>query len=334
MKKLWKKTPKIIKVLLILVIVFIVLWYFPDFQNVKPEYGATFSARYASDLGLNPVEVYEEMITDMGIRKMRLVAYWDEIEKEDDVLDFSSLDWQMEMSEKYGIEVILTIGRRVPRWPECHIPRWVNELSKEEQGNELKEFIATTVERYKRYESLKIWQVENEAFLSVYATEICGLIVDDELIDEEIALVKQIDPTREILMTDSGNLGFWSRAYKRGDIFGSTFYVYLMFDGNMKSPLTHNTYKFKKWINDLVFGKKEVYLIEISVEPWLNDPIAEVPIDELIRRLPISREKVILERARETGFKQQYLWGVEWLYYLKVHGYPEHWNYFRGVFNN
>ncbi len=332
MKNICNKIPKIVKIIVLLVIIFIIVWYFPDTKNIKPEYGATFSAKYARDLRLNPVKVYDELINDMGIKKMRLVAYWDEIEREKDNFDFSSLDWQMEMSEEAGVEVILAIGRRVPRWPECHVPGWANELSHEEKEEELKEFLIAITERYKAYESLKIWQVENEVFLNLYATEICGLEVDDEFIDEEIATVKEIDPSREIMMTDSGNVGIWSRAYKRGDLFGSTFYVYLMFDGGAKSPLTHNVYKFKKWINSLIFGKKEVYLIEVSIEPWLKDPIATAPIDELVERLSIEREKVIISRARKTGFERQYLWGVEWIYYMREKGHPEYWDYFRSVF--
>jgi hypothetical protein len=333
MKKVHLKMMRVIKILLFLIFIFLILWYFPDFSNIKPKYGATFSARYARDLGLDPVDVYEDMINDMGIKRMRLVAYWDQIERDRDNLDFSTLDWQIEMSEEEDVEVILSIGRRVPRWPECHIPGWVHDLSDEEKAKELKDYVSAVIERYKGYESIKIWQVENEAFFNVYATEICGLNVNDELIDEEISLVRELDPTRQILMTDSGNLGIWSRAYKRGDIFGSTFYVYLMFDGEFASPLTQNVYKWKKWFNSILFGEKDVYLIEISIEPWLNDPIAEVPIDELVRRLSLDREENILNRAKKTGFEYQYLWGIEWIYYMKENNHPGYWEFFKDVFN-
>ena len=69
------------------------------------------------------------------------------------------------------------------------------------------------------------WQVENEPYLGVFATEFCGAL-DEDFLKEEIALVRSLDPTRPILVTDSGNLGIWKEPYKLGDAFGTSVYVY------------------------------------------------------------------------------------------------------------
>ena len=39
--------------------------------------GITFSARYATDLGLDWKETYLALLDDMGVRKVRIPVYWD-----------------------------------------------------------------------------------------------------------------------------------------------------------------------------------------------------------------------------------------------------------------
>jgi hypothetical protein len=332
-KKVLKKAGMIV---LALVVVFLVVWFWPaSHPSEKIEYGYTFSAKYVRELGLDPKDVYEATLSELNFKKVRLVAYWDEIQAENSAeMDFSDLDWQIEMSKQYGVEeLVVALGQRVPRWPECHVPDWAAGLSKRDRQQSLKEYMTEIVNRYKDEKIITHWQVENEAFFTVYATHICGLEVDEDFIDEEIALVEDLDPTRPIIMTDSGNVGLWGRAYKRGDIFGSTFYVYLLNDGKTRTPLTHNFYKIKDLFWSLVFGEKPVWLIEISVEPWLTTSAVEVPISELRQRLPLDRVKHILEFAEDTGFADQYLWGIEWHYYMKQYGHDEYWNFMKEVMN-
>lgn len=337
LNKINSATPKFVKILFVFTVLFSIIWFWPA-TPVEPEYGSTFSAKYARELGLDPKEVYEAMLRDLGIKKVRLIAYWDEIEEEEGRLDFSDLDWQIEMSERYGAEVVLAVGRRVPRWPECHVPEWAYEKMDSRndvaaKADDLKSYITSIVNRYKDRDIITHWQVENESFFTLYAPHICGDTANANLIDEEIALVREIDPTRPIIMTDSGNLGTWKDAFPRGDIFGSTFYVYLMNDGRLRTPLTHNFYKMKKAFWSSVYGDRDVWLIEISVEPYLQKSITSTPVDELADRLSIERVQNILDFARDTGFETQYLWGIEWHYYMMQNGHPEYWDYSRDLFS-
>lgn len=337
-RSLISKIPTPAKVLIVLVAIFSIVWFWPASPVENPTYGATFSAKYARELGLDAKEVYESMLRDLGIKKVRLIAYWDEIESTQGQLDFSDLDWQIKMSERYGAEVVLVVGRRVPRWPECHVPDWAYELmtSKNDvraKADPLKNYITATINRYKDVEAITHWQVENESFFTLYAPHICGDTADAELIDEEIELVREIDSTRPIIMTDSGNLGTWKDAFPRGDVFGSTFYVYLMFDGKLRTPLTHNFYKMKKAFWSEVYGERDVWLIEISVEPYLQQAVTDTPVEELADRLSINRVKKIIDFAQDTGFQTQYLWGIEWHYYMMENGYSEYWDYSRDLFS-
>ncbi len=322
---------RIFQVILLIIIVFCLFWYWPQ-EKIKPNYGVTFSAKYARELKLDPKESLEQIIKDLNIKKIRLVAYWDDIEGEQGSLNFQDLDWQIEMAEKYNVEVILAIGKRVPRWPECHIPYWALQLDQEKQKESILKFITEVVNRYKDKEVVKIWQVENEPFLTGYAKQYCGQL-NEEFLDKEIALVKSLDIDTPVLMTDSGELGLWADAYSRGDQFGSTFYVYVAnnFFEDVRSFMSHNSYRYKMAIMKLLFGEKPTYLIEISIEPWLTKPIINTSFKEQLHKMNIERAEIILDIASQTGFSEQYLWGAEWWYYLKINGYPELWNYIKSI---
>jgi len=260
------------------------------------------------------------------------VAYWDEIQVVEGRVDYQDLDWQIDMARKNKAEVILSVGKRVPRWPECHIPSWALQLEKEKQDEALLKFVRETVVRYKDEEVVKVWQIENEPFLGSYAKQYCGKL-DKNILDKEIALVKEVDFHTPVLITDSGELSFWNAAYSRGDQFGSTFYVYVAnnFFEDIRSVMSHNTYRYKLALMKLFHGEKPSYLIEISIEPWLTKPIINTSFSEQLDKMNVRRAKTILKIASQTGFPEQYLWGAEWWYYLKQNGYPELWDYLKEV---
>lgn len=333
LKKILKS--KIFWIFFIFLISILILWNWPSIPSTY-EYGVTYSAKYARELSLDPKDTLKNIVDELNLKKIRLVAYWDEIESQKNVYDFSDLDWQMNFAEENNLEIVLAIGKRVPRYPECHVPEWAKSESIENQQNRLLDYIGKVVSRYKNYESLKIWQVENEPFLTVYVPEFCGSELDVNFFDKEIELVRRLDPDRKILTTDSGNLGKWLGAYKRGDIFGSTFYIYLTDSnlGQIKSFLNYNIYKFKRFISEIFYGKKEVWLAEVSLEPWLTKPIREYDIEETFEYMNIERIDEILDKSAKTNFEEIYLWGAEWWYYLKLMGYPDIWNHLKNKINN
>lgn len=102
-------------------------------KKPKPEsitYGMSFNTMYAEELGLDPRETYDAILNELGVRHLRLAAHWPMIEPRNGTYDFSEIDYQVRRAEEVGAEVVLAVGRRLPRWPECHIPKWATELSK------------------------------------------------------------------------------------------------------------------------------------------------------------------------------------------------------------
>jgi hypothetical protein len=317
------------KIILFIGAVGLVLWWLL-LREPYPEtvtYGVSFNTLYARELNLDWEKVYSAILTDLEVKHLRLAAHWPMVMPKEDEWNFEELDTQMALAEAHGAKVVLAVGRRLPRWPECHVPTWAKEKSWDEQKAILKTYIETVVNRYKDNSALEYWQVENEPFLTVYAKEECGAL-DKAFLDEEIELVKALDPEHPILVTDSGNLGMWIGAYRRGDVFGTSVYVHLWNEatGPIKTVLPPETYILKRKLMGLIFGKKDTFLIELSVEPWLNLPIVEADIETQLTRMNAEKFEQIIAYARDTRFDRQYLWGAEWWYWLKeTQDHPELW---------
>ena len=296
-------------------------------QPEKISYGASFTKLYADELRLDWKEVYRSMLDDLGVRKLRLAAHWPMIEPERDVYDFSAMDFQIREASKRDAEVILAVGRRLPRWPECHTPTWVGSMEWDEQKMEIRQYLTAIIERYKGETAITYWQVENEPYLHAFAGHICGEL-DEDFLMEEIALVKELDPSRRILVTDSGNLGTWYRPYRAGDAFGTSVYVHFWTPelGPFRTVQPAELYRVKANLMRLFFGEKPTLLIELSGEPWLIESVRDVPLETQLSRMDVAKFDDILAYARDTHFDEQYLWGIEWWYWMKQKGYPEFWD--------
>ncbi len=290
-------------------------------------YGMSFNTMYARELGLDWQETYDAILHDLGVKRLRLAAHWPMVEPADDSYNFSELDYQIKEAEAAGATVILAVGRRLPRWPECHIPEWARKLEWTRQKEEVREYIEQVVNRYKGSPAIIYWQVENEPYLAAFAFEHCGELDEDFLI-EEIAMVHSLDPTRPVLVTDSGNLGTWAGAYSHGDAFGTSVYVHFWNPelGQFRTFLPPWFYRVKEKIMRLKYGDKPTFLIELSAEPWLIEPIIDVPLDVQYSRMDLEKINDIIDYAADTRFENQYLWGAEWWYWLAKQGQSEIWD--------
>ena len=331
------KTKKIVSVIVfsLLGLMVIVFCYF-FVGNPKPveqiEVGVTFSKIQAENMGLNWKEVYLAVLDDLGFKKIRLSAYWPEIEPEKDRFKFEDLDWQIEEASKRNVEIILAVGQRLPRWPECHIPSWAEKLKKEERQERLLNLITKIVNRYKGIKAIKYWQVENEPFLRTFGE--CPKL-DKKFLDREIALVRKLDSSRKIIMTESGEFSTWIGAARRGDILGTTLYrrVYGKL-GYVKYPLPPVFYARKSLLIKKFFPVEKIIVIELQAEPWGPAPIQDLSIEEQYKTMSPEKFKEIIEYTKKSGFSEAYLWGVEWWYWLKVkHNNNDMWDSVKVLLN-
>lgn len=296
-------------------------------------YGMSFNTMYARELGLDWQETYQAIIGELGVRHLRLAAHWPMVEPVPGVYNFSELDYQIAEAERVGAEVILGVGRRLPRWPECHIPNWAQGRTWEEQKVSLHAYMTAVVERYKASPAVTTWQVENEPYLALFAFEHCGEL-DEAFLHEQVTLVRTLDPTRPVLVTDSGNLGTWTGAYQAGDMFGTSVYVHFWNPelGQFRTFLPPWFYRVKDNAVQLWYGEKPTLLIELSAEPWLVAPVVEVDLETQFTRMNEEKFRDILAYAEATRYDRQYLWGAEWWYWLHLQGESTMWQIGKELF--
>lgn len=294
-------------------------------------YGVTFSELYATQLGLNWRDVYRALLDDLQVKKLRIPAYWTVVEPREGVYDWTDLDYELDQAHSHHASVVLVVGFRQPRWPECYTPDWAKSRSWDEQKKGVVSYITAVVNRYKTNSAIQYWQVENEPYLSQFG--VCGPL-DEPFLKEEVALVHSLD-SRPVLVTDSGNLGTWAGPYRNGDAFGTSLYIYFWNPtlGQFKTKLPAFVYRMKERVMQLLFGDKPSLLIELSLEPWLPGPLEQTPIGTQLERMDIDKFKEILQYAHKTSFDTQYLWGVEWWYYMKENGHPEFWDAAKKLYN-
>ena len=209
-----------------------------------------------------------------------------------------------------------------------------SEQKKYKQEKILK-YIETVVNRYKNYDNIVYWQVENEPYLTFFSRSTCGEL-DEEFLKKEVSLVKNLDPSRPVLITDSGEFGLWFRAYGRGDIFGTSMYLYIWNHtfGPLRYPISPAFFRIKHNLINLFFGSKPAIVIELSSEPWLLQSLVDTPVDTQLERMGIDKFNEVIEFSSKTSFDTFYLWGAEWWYWMKEEqSHPEFWDRAKELFS-
>ena len=314
--------------------VLLIAYFFVGFANQAKNmtWGVNFSVKQTEFLKLDSKETYSAILNDLGAKNIKISVYWDLLEKERGIYDFDELDWQVKEAEKNNAKIILAIGMKVPRWPECHLPTWARDISKEEQQAEIIMMLQKIVARYKDSPSLSMWQVENEAFLQFGA---CPW-VDEDFFKKEVAFVRAEDPNHKIIVTDSGELSLWFRASQvGGDLVGFTTYR-KVWQQQIKTYIPYFLpavfYNRRADIVRNVF-KQDVVGTELQAEPWCANSIMNSSLAEQEKTMNLDQFKKNVEFAKSTGVDTFYFWGAEWWYYMKtVYNNSDIWNEAKKLF--
>jgi hypothetical protein len=306
-----------LSIALSVVVIYAVLALVTLQKEEAPILGISFSSTYATSLGLNWRQTYLTLLDELGVKYVRLGSYWDISMPERDVYDYEELDWMIQQAESRGVHVVLTLGMRQPRWPECHIPQWAQELEREEFDQELLNFVEKTVMRYKEYESVEVWQVENEPLLASFGE--CPF-TDKKLLEKEIELVRSLD-TRPILVTASGELSTWRREANLGDYFGSTLYRKVWVDSfGVKGFWSYwfipsSWYRIKAFV--MTGGVDRFWIAELQAEPWFNNHPLDTSLEDQYESLSPQQLKENIAYAVAVNPRRIYLWGAEWWVYTR-----------------
>jgi Beta-galactosidase len=312
-------------------------WYIWKHRNEPLTYGVTFIPSYAEYFGLDAKQTMDAIINDLGVRRFRLVSYWEQIEATPGVYDFSGLDWQFEKAAKVNADVSLAIGLRQPRWPECHMPERLKKEPREVWYPQLKAFMTKVIERYKDHSALKSYQLENEFFLSAFGE--CEDFDRDRLIDE-YNLVKQLDPDTKLIISRSNNALGLPVGQPRPDEFAISVYK-RVWDKTITKR--YFEYPFPAWFYGFLAGAGEIItgktmiIHELQAESWLPEGMRmpDASIEEQNKSLNAERLHDRFVYGKATGMKQIDLWGVEWWYWRMVHlGDSSLWDIARTEFKN
>lgn len=295
-------------------------------------YGVTFSQLQATSLELDWRVLYEAILTDLGAQRLRLVAYWPLVEPSEGVFDFTDLDYQMDRAAEEHAAVILVVGRKVPRWPECHEPTWLKDRSELERQEAVLAVVHAVVGRYRDHPALAQWQLENEPLLDF---GVCPP-EDRAFLRREEALVRRLDSSHPILITDSGELNSWLGAAQFGDRVGTT--MYRTVHSRRTGKPFHYDYLFPSWLYRLkarvvwLFTGKSVLISELQGEPWGAVPFSQMTHEQ--RRSLFSPERFMQLHnfARRTQFSEAYWWGVEYWYWEREQGDAAYWDYAHQLF--
>ncbi len=294
-------------------------------------WGVTFGAPHARYLGLEPHSTLNALLDDLGVRHFRLSAYWNQSEQVEGTYDFSDIDWQLDAVEERGGKVLMGVGRRLPRWPECHDPSWLATKTPEEQDAAHLAFLQASVEHLRTHAAVAAWQIENEPYLRFFGK--CPP-PNGDLIKKEIELIRSLD-SRPIVMTESGELSTWRHAATQADVVATSIYRRVLFPVFGLAPhilLPPAHYRLKA---DLVhlFTRKQVMNTELQMEPWSPTDLRAAPEDSWSKTMSPAIFKKNISFAAATGIPTHYLWGAEWWYFMKTkRANSSYWDLARQVF--
>ncbi|HET7673534.1 MAG TPA: beta-galactosidase [Candidatus Saccharimonadales bacterium] len=313
-------------------------WYIAKHSHEPLVIGATFVPDYARGFGVDPQETLDAVIKDLGIKRLRLVSYWNDGEPSPGKYDFSDLDWQFKMAEENNVQVTLALGLRQPRWPECHMPDWAASQPKDVWAKELKVYMGKVIDRYKDSPSLVSYQLENEYFLNVFGR--CTDFSRDRLVDE-FNFVKSKDSSKPLIVTRSNNaVPSWPIGQPRADINGASIYK-RVWDKTVTNR--YFEYPIPAWFYAFLAGGEELstghntFIHELQAEAWLPDSTGygkTIPKMNDVESIPEQNKSLNADNLGPrfdygvgTGMRTMDLWGVEWWYWRKVKANdPSLWN--------
>lgn len=286
-------------------------------KSYPVKFGITFNQMHAQFLSLDWKQTYISILNELKPSFIRIAAMWSEVEKDKGTYDFADIDFMMDKAKESGTQVTLVVGQKAPRWPECHVPGWVDDISDKQYEESLMGYVRAVIERYRDNGGLEIWQVENEPFIKFRFGD-CKRFRED-LVQAEVDLVKELDPLHRVMITDSGELSWWWKAQRTGDIFGTTLYRIVRTPGGHLWAYDWLPAAYYN-IRARFFGvsPENFYIAELQGEPWFtNGDARSTSIQIQEQTMNPDRLKKHLEFASHIHSPRAYLWGVEWWYWMK-----------------
>ena len=278
---------------------------------ISPDkWGVSFSLKQCRNMGVDPRDCLRWLIK-VGWRRFRLMTYWNEHEKNQNMYNFAELDWQIEMIEKAGGVVTLCLGVKQPRWPEYHWPSWTRKLSGEARAAALLDYIDATVRHVKNRKCIVSYQLENEALLSNFGELID---IDNDRLKREFEHIRLLDPEHQVAMSTSNGWGI-PLIGPIPDMVGFSVYTVMYKNGfynqTIQRPWLHILRRKLIW----AIWRKPVFIHELQCEPWGPEGIWKMSEKEQAKSMDLERIQQNISWAKQIGAYPIDLWGAEWWYW-------------------
>lgn len=281
--------------------------------NDKPMYAVAYSAAHARYFGFEPKELLRRIVADYAPPHFRLQANWNEIEPEPGQFNFAELDELVNIVKDSGATITMAIGRKLPRWPECHDPEWLADLRPDQKVDRQFIMIDQVVKHYQAENSIIRWQLENEPLFAYGACQQPNI----HRLKKEVKFLRQLDSSRPILLTDSGELSAWWETSRLADEQGVTFYqvTWNPAFGYFIYPWPAYYYRIKAALISPFVNK--ILVSELQLEPWAPQGLRSLSLEEAQQSLSLKIFSDNINKFKATGFPEAFLWGVEWWYHAK-----------------
>jgi hypothetical protein len=209
-----------------------VWWHVPIEPRRSTLLGISFRSPQLDVLGLDARATLQALLT-YPFHLIRLGAYWNRLEPEPGRFSTDELDWQLDVAEQAGKQIILCLGSlKTFGYPEFFVPahhltsplpehRLIKPAAYLSLLSAATEHVTRLVERYKQRKSIVAWQVEHEAVDPLGMEHSWRL--DASFVAKEVEAVRKADPTRPILLNGFlptsllVTLSQWWRARDQGD---------------------------------------------------------------------------------------------------------------------
>lgn len=298
--------------------------------------GTTFSQLQCSYMNLDYREVFRQ-VCSLGFNRIRLCSYWNEIEPVEQQFDFSTLDWLLDESHRHGIEVVLAVGMKVPRWPEFHFPDWLKARyntagsstpidANPEIAQRALHFLERVINHTRQASHLKYWQIENEPFTRLEIT--AGRFLSYEFVRQEVQLARSLAVAgQKVLLTNAITLPMaqldedhraFQESIRLADAVGINVYTKVP-AGNTSfylQPLPPYWQTLKQWQAELVAQDRESWVAEAQAEPWEPNQLVAMGQAEYPSASPTQATELVNSLAT-IGYNTVMLWGCEYWYWHK-----------------
>ena len=312
--------------------------------------GTTFSTKQCRYLGVNAKKTLKEILK-IKFDLIRLSAYWDELEAQEGVYDFSGLDWQIAEAVSKQIPIVLTVGMKAPRWPEFFIPPWLLTRLRLPKGGDVSRkaylrertlrFLEAVMQHYRDEPMIRYWQVENEPLDRVDPT---FWWIGPAFVQQEVELVRRLDPMhRPILLTTVTYpnpllrklMHLFMRhdaideSLRLGDILGVNVYPVVGHRWFFKKSYYWTTPKERnEYLSSILQrptrGTKPVWVTELQAEPWEPNQLVYTGQEQPPTGNPALVQQNVQE-LRALEIQAILLWGAEYWQFRKARYQDSHW---------